>query len=49
MTRVNSHFLNYLIYGKKRTDFRNNQGNALAHRGGGNKVNFIIVDYKVFH
>src|SRR3989338_6522965 len=48
MTRVNSHFLNYLIYGKKRTDFRNNQGNALAHRGGGNKVNFIIVDYKQF-
>lgn len=38
--------LRYLIYGKKRLDFRNNQGKALAHRGGGSKLNFIIVDYK---
>ena len=43
-----NYFLQYLIYGKKRIDFRNNQGKALAHRGGGNKVNFIVVDYKQF-
>lgn len=43
-----NYFLQYLIYGKKRIDFRNNQGKALAHRGGGNKINFIIVDYKQF-
>ncbi len=38
--------LRYLVYGKKSLDFRNNQGKALSHRGGGNKINFIIVDYK---
>lgn len=42
------YFLNHLIYGKKRTDFRNNQGKVLAHRGGGNKVNMVLVDYRQF-
>lgn len=43
-----TYFLQSLVYGKKRIDFRNNQGKVLAHRGGGNKLNFIIVDYKQF-
>lgn len=35
-----------LIYGKNRIDFRNNKGRALAHRGGGYKRNYRIVDFK---
>lgn len=35
-----------LIYGKNRIDFRNNKGRALAHRGGGYKRNYRIIDFK---
>ncbi len=39
-------YLRYLTFGKTRINFRNNQGKALAHRGGGHKRSFLIVDYK---
>ncbi len=35
-----------LSYGKKRIDFRNNKGHVLAHRGGGRKRLYRIVDFK---
>ena len=42
--------LNYrfkkLVYGKNRIDFRNNKGRVLAHRGGGHKRLYRIVDFK---
>lgn len=41
-----SFFIRSLVYGKKRIDFRSNTGKALAHRGGGHKRNYYIVDYK---
>lgn len=35
-----------LTYGKSRIDFRNNKGRALAHRGGGHKRLYRVVDFK---
>lgn len=34
-----------LHYGKVRISFRNNKGHALAHRGGGHKKNYRLVDF----
>lgn len=34
-----------LIYGKKRISCRNNKGHSLAHRGGGHKKRYRIIDF----
>lgn len=35
-----------LMYGKRRIDFRTNKGHALAHRGGGHKRLYRVVDFQ---
>lgn len=37
--------LKTFVYGKKRISFRDNQGHQLAHRGGGHKKNYLIVNF----
>lgn len=45
MLNSSNFFIKSLTHGKLRISFRNNQGKALAHRGGGHKRNHVLVDY----